>query len=1514
MNARTTRSSFPAAPFVIGVALAGTALLLPARPLAAQPVVSGCGTIQGSVVWNPGTVYVLDHCAVIVPAGSSLTIPAGTVVKLAGSHDMIVVDGSLTIEGTGAAPAIVTSLRDDSVGGDTNGDGATTHAAPGDWGWILFNPGSQGSIRHADVAFGGVGFHGYTEWAMVKVYGPADVAVDQATLRQSWNDGLFAGNASVSITRSRIAGHGAHGLNYQGLDPDTDLVIGDNVFATAKPGSLAGRIGFGTNPAHVRVTGNQAAGSGGNGLRLEGRLDTDLTLEGDPGLPFLLPSSLSVAPTAALDLSPGAVFKADGCGAKLVVEGTLAVAGEAAAPVVFTSIHDDTIAGDTNGNGGATVPGASDWGYVRLSAGAAGTFEHATLRYGGVACTGYDNYSMLQAWSADLTLAHTTLESSFGNGLFAENARVAVRNSRVVDVGRFGSSAGIHINGHDPNHPLEVRDTVFETRAANQTAARITFGSHPETIHLERLTATGSGRNGIVLGGTVQHDLSLDAIDSVPFVIDGGLGVPPGASLALTQGTLVKLAGCGRKIDVSGSLVAEGTAAAPIVFTSLADDSRGGDTNGDGTATAAQPSDWGYVGFRPGSTGSLQHVFLGYGGVGCSGYDLYTLLAAEEALVDVEHAEFAGYRWNAVYGYESRLRVLRSRFPNDLPDRPMAIRNGGRTLWIDARHNWWGDASGPFHPTRNPGGSGAAVTDLVRFLPWAIDASGAETTQLLVEGPSRVSPGDTAAYFVDWFAGRALDDAVLVVALPANASFVPGSGSAFYRADRHELFWRLGSLAAGAEGRLPFELTHAWGQGADSEANVAGLLLADGLPGALDPASYLTWQDATIEATTPMSTAEFAAERDGHPELDQLLADLSDEGFALIDANRIRWTSGATLTKAVLVDVARNATAIVDRNADGATAVASYPQEVVLRDPSGSASVALDSYALTLGGTWGGAAARAAIAAQPSFGDCVGNCIADNKAAFLSRTRAKLSGIAACRRWLWDGIAKDEAACLKSIARLPLGVLDIRNSVNLSGCLGECSIDPRLHYCVEDEVYCYPDIGLGTGSWVHACDTATGKLKAAKFERCAAGEPCIQSVGCYARAVAAGRVGGKLSTAVRLPRDPNAKLGRAGDVLPGELLTYTVTWENEGAGRAYGVYVRDDLGPEFDVDTLDLMGAGEYVAATRRILWEVGELAPKGEDGSKGEQSFRIRLRSDLPDGTVVANRAVVFFPSAPEELATNTVVNVVAPLAGVPQRVETEASAPVAITLAGSGTGAGSLAFAIGDDVLNGELVGVAPHLTYTPEPGFTGLDRFTFVVDDGVRRSRPAEVTIVVAPSTADTEAPRVLWTWPGADAVVGEVADEPVGDEEYAPFVRIGFSEALDPATVNTAALTVVDGRGAAVPVRVRWDAGANEAEVAPLQRWTDGTYTAAVGMAVQDAAGNPLAGEHSWRFRIEAGTGACAGDCNDDGVVTVDELIVGVSIALGTVPAAQCAAMDTSGEGQVTVDELIAAVTMALVGCG
>src|SRR5262245_4180892 len=66
---------------------------------------------------------------------------------------------------------------------------------------------------------------------------------------------------------------------------------------------------------------------------------------------------------------------------------------------------------------------------------------------------------------------------------------------------------------------------------------------------------------------------------------------------------------------------------------------------------------------------------------------------------------------------------------------------------------------------------------------------------------------------------------------------------------------------------------------------------------------------------------------------------------------------------------------------------------------------------------------------------------------------------------------------------------------------------------------------------------------------------------------------------------------------------------------------------------------------------------------------------------------------------------------------------------------------------------------------------------------------------------------------------------------------------------------------------------------------------------------------------AGVPVCPGDCNHDGAVIVNELIIGVNIALERQPTSACEPMDYNHDTRVTVDELIRAVAAATsnVGC-
>ena len=66
-------------------------------------------------------------------------------------------------------------------------------------------------------------------------------------------------------------------------------------------------------------------------------------------------------------------------------------------------------------------------------------------------------------------------------------------------------------------------------------------------------------------------------------------------------------------------------------------------------------------------------------------------------------------------------------------------------------------------------------------------------------------------------------------------------------------------------------------------------------------------------------------------------------------------------------------------------------------------------------------------------------------------------------------------------------------------------------------------------------------------------------------------------------------------------------------------------------------------------------------------------------------------------------------------------------------------------------------------------------------------------------------------------------------------------------------------------------------------------------------------------VVAYAASCAGDCNRDGHVTVDEVLTVASVALGNLLPAACPNFDPNGDGTVTIDEVLGVVAAALNGC-
>src|SRR5436190_17579667 len=112
------------------------------------------GDIPDGTEWPTGVVQQVTG-NIHVPAGATLIVQAGAIVKFNYGDNNLNVDGTLNAHGTLAQPIIFTSYSDDSAGGDTNNNGASS-GGHGDWGAIQFNAGSTNNLLdHVEVRSGG---------------------------------------------------------------------------------------------------------------------------------------------------------------------------------------------------------------------------------------------------------------------------------------------------------------------------------------------------------------------------------------------------------------------------------------------------------------------------------------------------------------------------------------------------------------------------------------------------------------------------------------------------------------------------------------------------------------------------------------------------------------------------------------------------------------------------------------------------------------------------------------------------------------------------------------------------------------------------------------------------------------------------------------------------------------------------------------------------------------------------------------------------------------------------------------------------------------------------------------------------------------------------------------------------------------------------------------------------------------------------------------------------------------
>ncbi|MFC6155653.1 beta strand repeat-containing protein [Kribbella jiaozuonensis] len=533
----------------------------------AAPVIEHCGALIESTTWAAGTVHVLT-CPVTMDPGVTLTIAAGAIVKISGGSIRLS-GGVLRALGTADAPITITTFADDTVGGDTNGDGAATSPTTG--GAFLTTYYGTVLLDHVD-----------TRWV--------ERLVEPGSCCQESPD-ITIRNSSFSLSEPRRSG----GTNVWGsvsISRCTTGAITDNRFSRVSlslyqcPAQVAGNSFTETeNPlsvtshddlSQIAMSGarrNTFTGTGNRrAVRIGGTIPAGGVFQFDRG-PVVIPN---VYVSGQLVVPPGAVIK-DGH-VTVGRGGLVRAAGTADEPVAITTLDDDTVGGDTNGDGTATTPKTSGSTFLTTNAGSI-RLDHVDMRW--IA-------NPIQSGCCDDSAEITIRDSSF---VLTEPQRSGEYTSwGSMATGRCSSGA---ISG---NHFTHISLSVYQCDATvvrntfTDTASPLSISDHPDlskvaTAGADRNVFTGTGpKQAFRIGGSVLSGTTVE-LTAGPVLIPN---LYVSGQLIVPSGTVIK---GGRIISQLGGMVSlTGTSTSPVVMTTLEDDTAGGDTNGDGSATAPAAS------------------------------------------------------------------------------------------------------------------------------------------------------------------------------------------------------------------------------------------------------------------------------------------------------------------------------------------------------------------------------------------------------------------------------------------------------------------------------------------------------------------------------------------------------------------------------------------------------------------------------------------------------------------------------------------------------------------------------------------------------------------------------------------------------------------------------------------------------------------------------------------------------------------------------------------------------------
>ena len=610
--------------------LAGTEGEAEVRTLTDPYTIVEGGRLTQDTTWNMmvvGPALTVVRHWVVVPAGITLVVPAGSIVKFAPGAGIWVEDGgALVVEGAEGQDVIFTHLADDSVGGDTDAR-PQPEAIPWDDWRIVRAPGATVT----DNGFWQVRYHTRADGFAAVTLHDAIAEERQGAL---WVPLTVSGSREVPFSVDwELVGDTADFAGATAGTVSWDAVKDGTRFITL---SLAQDAVEGHEPFTVRLT----AVRGANCADREATVtvyDAEPTVDGAAlAASYTAPGNAPVSPVATLR-APTGLFQNS-----LIVDG--------AQDFRYSPYWQDDPAdwrACTTEIAFRRVDGADAGTLFRGEPGAEGTFRWqvrnqddglftVTHRVLGPDGTTRASASLLLRYIAAVTLHAGRIEANetwpagkvhliYGDVVVAPGVTLTIEPGAIV---KFCDGTGLYSEDYTAT---TIAEGVVFTHFADDTfggdtnldgaATQPEYGAYDVSgAHIVTDAETDFRcRQETTLSGT-QGSLTMESGNV--YIVSRDVTFPNGTTLTIEPGAIVKVAdGASIRFDAGATLLANGTRAAPIVITSLHDDSVGGDTNDNGAATQPQPGSWHQI--RISGTATLDYVSMHYCSAGNNQGGLY---------------------------------------------------------------------------------------------------------------------------------------------------------------------------------------------------------------------------------------------------------------------------------------------------------------------------------------------------------------------------------------------------------------------------------------------------------------------------------------------------------------------------------------------------------------------------------------------------------------------------------------------------------------------------------------------------------------------------------------------------------------------------------------------------------------------------------------------------------------------------------------------------------------------------